>query len=186
MAGMNVPASSNEKRSRVIIKAFFDRGRRVIGAISLGKKPGAVVKVSTTFCAPSVLRGGNGVRFSAGISSKASATFSALLLLSVLDVMLSWGGIVSTVDIALLVMLSVGVPSSRHSSTDAGSTCKGPPSANMSDMVYLPEACDTAKNKMRISHPYFGFGCHLRRKLYYFYYVLTISLVTRNLSFCLL
>jgi hypothetical protein len=141
---MNVPASSNERRSRVIIKAFFDRGRRVIGAISLGKKPGAVV-VSTTFCGPLALRGGNDVCFSVGISSRASAPFWALLLLSVLDAMLSWGGIVSTVDIVLLVMLSVGVPSSRLSSTDAGSTCKGPPSANMSDMVYLPEACDTAK-----------------------------------------
>src|SRR5438045_8818636 len=121
---MNVPARSNERRSRVIIQAFFDRGRCIIGAISLGKKPGAVV-VSTTFCGPLALRGGNAVRFSAGISSRASATFLALLLLSVLDATLSWGDIVSTVGIVLLVMLSVGVPSSRLSSTVAVSTCTG-------------------------------------------------------------
>ena len=42
-------------------------------------------------------------------------------------------------DTASVVILSVGIPSSRLSSTGAGSTCKEPPSVNVSDMGYLPD-----------------------------------------------
>src|ERR1051326_4573050 len=131
---MNIPASNKARRSKVITRLFFDRGR-VIAALSLGKGPAVVVEVFASFCSPLALGEGKAAGVSVSVSSRASATFGVLLLLSVLGAVLSWGDMLSTAGIVWLVMLAVGVPSS----TGGGTTCEVPSSVSISDIDYLPK-----------------------------------------------